>query len=72
MFKTNLSGHNKIWGDTKKWEGALPPNAHRDYGPVTTGLVATINLGMVTVLSIFWLLYQQALQVLTRAQEKIL
>jgi len=56
MFETNFSGHNKIWGDTKKWEGALPPNAHRDYGPVTTGLVAivaTINLAMVTVLSIF-------------------
>jgi len=33
---------------------------------VITGLVATINLGMVTIC---WLLYQQALQVSTRGSE---
>jgi len=34
MFKTNFSGRNKIWGGTKKFRGALPPNAPLGYGPV--------------------------------------
>jgi len=27
MFKTNFSENNKIWGDTKRILGKLPPNA---------------------------------------------
>jgi len=26
MFKTNFSGHNKIWGGTKKFGAPLPSN----------------------------------------------
>jgi len=30
MFKTNFSGHKKIWEGHKKTSGILPPNApHR-------------------------------------------
>ena len=36
MFKTNFSGHNKIWGEQKKLGGELPSNAFRGYGPGTT------------------------------------
>jgi len=27
IFKTNFSGSKKIWGEQKKFRGALPPNA---------------------------------------------
>jgi len=27
IFKTNFSGHNKIWGEQNKFTGALAPNA---------------------------------------------
>jgi len=33
MFKTNFSGRNKIWGDTKEIWGELLPNAPCVYGP---------------------------------------
>ena len=35
-FKTNFSGYNTISGGTKMFGGALPPNAHRGYGPEAT------------------------------------
>jgi len=41
MFKTNFSGRNKIWGDTKEIWGALPPNALRVYGPECRGCKRT-------------------------------
>jgi len=33
MFKTHISGHNTIWGNTKNIWGTLAPNAPRGYGP---------------------------------------
>ena len=35
-FKTNVSVHNRIWGHKKIRNGALAPNALRDYGLATT------------------------------------
>jgi len=69
MVNTNFSGHNKIWGTKKTW-GTAP-----ECSPVATGLVTTItinlfvNLGTVTVLYTISLLYQQSIQLLTRAPE---
>jgi len=40
MFKTNFAGHNTIWGGTKIFGGALPPNAPpHGYGPGYTAVV---------------------------------
>jgi len=33
MFKTNFSGHNKVWGTQKIWEDTAP-----ECNPVATGL----------------------------------
>jgi len=62
MVRTNFSGH-KIWGDTKNLGVAFP----RGYGPGCHYIF--VNLGMVTVSSTFWLLYQPAIQVSTRSPE---
>jgi len=49
IFKKNFFGHNKIWMDTNRLGRGHCLRMH----PVTMGLVATINIRMVTYLFIF-------------------